>query len=253
MPDTVRLVVAVAFALAALAALYPLRFFRKPTAAEIDRRIEARQPAGAQSRLGAVRPAGRPPRRVSPTRCGANTRSAWPSSWRQCPATCRAPAFPSATLGRCAPWSRCSSSSPLPFPSARSAAACRTPFARRPAIDAVAAAHRRLGDAARLHRQGADLPHLQRQREHRRLHRAGRQRGRAARHRRRRRRDAELHRSVRQCPRHRAAAMRRSTKRKPAATAPADRLAPVRRQAHRRRHADAEVRRQRHPAAGPSR
>lgn len=40
MPDTVRLVVTVAFALAALAALYPLRFFRRPAPEEIDRRIE---------------------------------------------------------------------------------------------------------------------------------------------------------------------------------------------------------------------
>ncbi|MGN6146415.1 MAG: DUF4175 family protein, partial [Mesorhizobium sp.] len=39
--DTVRLVVVAGFALAALAALYPLRFFRLPTAAEVDRRIEA--------------------------------------------------------------------------------------------------------------------------------------------------------------------------------------------------------------------
>jgi len=39
--DAVRLVVVAGFALAALAALYPLRFFRLPTAAEVDRRIEA--------------------------------------------------------------------------------------------------------------------------------------------------------------------------------------------------------------------
>lgn len=39
-PDWARIVLSVAFALAALAALWPLRFFRAPTAAEIDRRIE---------------------------------------------------------------------------------------------------------------------------------------------------------------------------------------------------------------------
>ena len=40
MPEAVRLGVVAVLALAALAALYPLRYFRKPTAAEIDRRIE---------------------------------------------------------------------------------------------------------------------------------------------------------------------------------------------------------------------
>ncbi len=39
-PDAGRLVVMLALAVAALAALYPLRLFRRPTAAEIDRRIE---------------------------------------------------------------------------------------------------------------------------------------------------------------------------------------------------------------------
>ncbi|MBX3568783.1 MAG: TIGR02302 family protein [Rhizobiaceae bacterium] len=41
MPDVVRLGVLAGFALAALAALYPLRYFRRPAAEEIDRRIEA--------------------------------------------------------------------------------------------------------------------------------------------------------------------------------------------------------------------
>jgi uncharacterized protein (TIGR02302 family) len=40
MPETVRLAVAAAFAAAAILALYPLRFFRAPGSAEIDRRIE---------------------------------------------------------------------------------------------------------------------------------------------------------------------------------------------------------------------
>ncbi|MDP3899260.1 MAG: TIGR02302 family protein [Mesorhizobium sp.] len=40
MPDWLRLSVAALFALAALASLYPLRFFRWPARAEIDRRIE---------------------------------------------------------------------------------------------------------------------------------------------------------------------------------------------------------------------
>lgn len=41
LPDTMRFVAAALFGVAALAALYPLRYFRKPTTAEIDRRIEA--------------------------------------------------------------------------------------------------------------------------------------------------------------------------------------------------------------------
>lgn len=40
MPDMLRQAVTIGFALAALAALYPLRHFRRPTAQEIDRRIE---------------------------------------------------------------------------------------------------------------------------------------------------------------------------------------------------------------------
>ena len=40
MPGTARQAVAVLFAVAALAALYPLRFFRKPSTIDIDRRIE---------------------------------------------------------------------------------------------------------------------------------------------------------------------------------------------------------------------
>ena len=40
LPDAARLILAVLFAAAAIAALYPLRFFRRPDSAEIDRRIE---------------------------------------------------------------------------------------------------------------------------------------------------------------------------------------------------------------------
>ncbi|MDW6026105.1 TIGR02302 family protein [Mesorhizobium sp. BAC0120] len=54
LPDLVRLGLAAVFGLAALAALYMLRFFRMPTSAEIDRRIEAanrleHNPLSAQS------------------------------------------------------------------------------------------------------------------------------------------------------------------------------------------------------------
>ncbi|BAV48198.1 TIGR02302 family protein [Mesorhizobium sp. 113-1-2] len=41
LPDVVRIGLVVAFGVAGLAALYPLRFFRLPGAAEVDRRIEA--------------------------------------------------------------------------------------------------------------------------------------------------------------------------------------------------------------------
>lgn len=41
LPDMLRIGLAAAFGLAALAALYPLRLFRLPTAAEVDRRVEA--------------------------------------------------------------------------------------------------------------------------------------------------------------------------------------------------------------------
>ncbi len=41
LPETARTGLVAAFGIAALAALYPLRFFRMPSAAEIDRRIEA--------------------------------------------------------------------------------------------------------------------------------------------------------------------------------------------------------------------
>ena len=41
LPDMARLALTVGFGIAFLASLYPLRFFRKPTSAEVDRRIEA--------------------------------------------------------------------------------------------------------------------------------------------------------------------------------------------------------------------
>ncbi|MBZ9678331.1 TIGR02302 family protein [Mesorhizobium sp. ES1-1] len=41
LPDIARIAAVVAFTIAALASLYPLRFFRMPGAAEVDRRIEA--------------------------------------------------------------------------------------------------------------------------------------------------------------------------------------------------------------------
>jgi uncharacterized protein (TIGR02302 family) len=41
MPDTLRLIVVTLFGIGALGALYPLRYFRLPAPAEIDRRIEA--------------------------------------------------------------------------------------------------------------------------------------------------------------------------------------------------------------------
>ena len=99
MPGTLRQVVAVLFAIAALAALYPLRFFRKPGAIEIDRRIERanrlqHNPVSVQS----DRPSGR---QASFRRCAvARTPAADGRATAQpSPATCRAPVFRNATLG----------------------------------------------------------------------------------------------------------------------------------------------------------
>ena len=208
---SVRLVVAVAFALAALAALYPLRFFRKPSVAEIDRRIEAanrleHNPVSVQSdrpggRHGAFADAlWREHQKRMAERAGGGVRrpAAHPRS--------RARPLGAARRGRAALRRRLRI---FLQPARRQPVGCVAPAGRRRRHPA---AHRRLGDAALLYRQGADLPHLQRQCGHRCLHRAGGQRGRAAGHRRRRRRDAELHRSVRQCARHRRA-KRRSSKR----------------------------------------
>ena len=41
LPDVARIILVAAFGIATLAALYPLRFFKLPSAAEVDRRIEA--------------------------------------------------------------------------------------------------------------------------------------------------------------------------------------------------------------------
>ena len=72
-----------------------------------------------------------------PMRCGASTRSAWPSGWPPFPATCRTRAFPSATRGRCAPRWRCSSSSPSPFRMARFGGSVADAFRPQSAIDAI--------------------------------------------------------------------------------------------------------------------
>ncbi|MDQ2635022.1 MAG: TIGR02302 family protein, partial [Pseudomonadota bacterium] len=60
MPDVVRLVAVLALGVAALAAAYPLRFYRHPTAGEIDRRIErANQLAHTPVLVQTDRPAGK--------------------------------------------------------------------------------------------------------------------------------------------------------------------------------------------------
>ena len=92
-PDVARIGLVAAFGLAALAALYPLRFFRMPSP---PRSTAASRPptncctAGA----GADRPAERPRTAASRRRCGANTRGAWPRSSTASAPTCRAPRVP---------------------------------------------------------------------------------------------------------------------------------------------------------------
>ncbi|MDX8455476.1 TIGR02302 family protein [Mesorhizobium sp. VK9D] len=59
LPDAARIGLLVLFALAAIAALYPLRFFRVPSAAEVDRRIEtANELAHSPVQVQTDRPSG---------------------------------------------------------------------------------------------------------------------------------------------------------------------------------------------------
>lgn len=61
LPDMARLALAIAFGLAALASLYPLRFFRLPSWAEIDSRLErANQLLHTPVQVQTDRPSGRP-------------------------------------------------------------------------------------------------------------------------------------------------------------------------------------------------
>ena len=161
-------------------------------------------------------------------------------------ATCRAPAFPSATPGACAPRRRCCSSTAFAFsfgPLGGSVADAFRPHAgdrRRPA------AHRRLGDAAGLYRQGADLPDRRGQRRQRRsspCRKAATVAARHRRHRARRRwssptrpaRSRDIAPQARRPPTPAEAGRPRLRSRRAGAA--------VRRQADGRRHAVAEVRR----------
>ena len=124
-----RFGVLAAFAVAALASLSLLRFYRPPGPDEIDRRIEAANALPAHAAAGADRQAGRQAETAFRRRCGANTRNAWPRSWTASAATCRAPACRSVTRWPCARSRRCWSSPPSPSPSVRAAARWRMPFA----------------------------------------------------------------------------------------------------------------------------
>ena len=177
---------------AALAALYPLRFFRRPTPVEIDRRIERANRLEHNAGAGADRPAER-----------AATSVFADALWREHQ---KRMAEQLAAVGGDLPHTRVPERDPWAL---RAAVALlfvvAFAFSFGPLGGSVAdafraaigdrrhpAAHRRLGDAAGLYRQGADLPHLRRQPGDAGLHRAGGQRRRAARDRRLRRGDAEL-------------------------------------------------------------
>jgi hypothetical protein len=149
------------FGLATVAALLPLRLLRRPQPAEIDRRIERANRldhapvltqtdrlSGAGRRCLRRRAVGR-----APPPHGREGSTGWA-------ATCRIRACPSAIPGRSAPWRRCFSSLPSPFPSARWAAASPMPSACPGRRRAGAAAHRCLGHAALLYRPRPRLSDL---------------------------------------------------------------------------------------------
>ena len=217
MPETARQAVAVLFAVAALAALYPLRFFRKPSTIEIDRRIERanklqHNPVSVQS----DRPSGRQ---------ASFADALWREHQRRMAEQLAAVSgdLPRTRVPERDPWALRAAVALLfvvafafSFGPLGGKVARRLPPAGR--ARRHTAAHRRLGDAAGLYRQGADLPHLRRQARARAvLHRPGRQRRVAARDRRLRRRDAELRRGLRQHPRHRRRT-RRTVPAEPVAT-----------------------------------
>ena len=102
LPEMVRLVVAGLFALGALVALYPLRGFADPDASPRSTGA-SRPPTGSSTiRFRCSRTGRAATTAPSPTRSGASTSGAWPSSWRRYRAICRAPACPNAIRGRCA-------------------------------------------------------------------------------------------------------------------------------------------------------
>ena len=122
MPDMVRLAAMIALGIAALAALYPLRFYRQPTVGRDRPPHRARQQARSTRRCWS-RPTGRAARAAPlPKRCGASTSAAWPRASAASAATCRAHAFPNATPGACARRWRCCWRRPSPSPSGRWAA-----------------------------------------------------------------------------------------------------------------------------------
>ena len=191
------------FAIGALAALYPLRFFRLPTPVEIDRRIERanrleHNPVSVQS----DRPSGR---HGDLRRCAvARAPEAYGRAARRCfrrpAAHARSGARPlgAARRGRAALRRRLRL-----FVSARLGGSIADAFRPQSAIDAIppridawVTPPAYTGKAPIFLTSDANQASAG-------LHRAGRQRRRAARHRRLRRGDAELQRCIRQCPRDR--------------------------------------------------
>ena len=70
LPDLLRLAIGAGFAIGALAALYPLRLFRRPTAIEIDRRLVVRFDQRSDERAYHARPLGLENLSVAVEECG---------------------------------------------------------------------------------------------------------------------------------------------------------------------------------------
>ena len=204
LPDTARIGLVAAFGIAALAALYPLRFFRMPSAAEIDRRIEAandllHSPVLVQT----DRPSGKE---------SIFSQALWREHQKRMADRLRGLGadLPRTHVPERDPWGLRAVAALL-FVTAfafsfgpsggriEDALQCPRCARRR------AAAHRCLGDAAGLYRQATGLPHRadQCQSGGLHVHRSAGQRRVAARHRRFGRGNAELRRRRRQRPRHR--------------------------------------------------
>ena len=157
-------------------------------------------------------------------------------------------AFRSATRGRCAPRSRCSSSSPSPFRSARWAAASPMRFRPQSAIDAIPPRIDAWVTPPAYTGKAPIFLTSEANQAAPRIHCPERQRGGVARHRRRRRRDAELQRCVGQRAARSPRALRPSPAKPPPPAAPAPRQFAGK--LDDRRHADAEVGRQGRPELG---
>ena len=208
----------------------------------------ARQRARPYAGAGADRPAERQGRAPSPRRLWREHQRRMarkPRRRRRRPAAHRA--FPSATPGACAPPQRCCWSTAFAFSFGPLGGRVADGFQAHGRLGDHPAAHRRLGDAARLYRQGAGVPHRATANAGRRTARSPCPRAatcRCASPAGRARRRWSSPTQPGRCATIEAARRRPADPAKPAPTGAAGEQRPaVRRQAHRRRHAVAEIRR----------